>query len=800
MTDRKPPRRDTKSAPRPMSLTAGWAAAILALLVILFFHEVFLGGKSFVSPDTSAPAGFGRMGEHSLSVDKVYPLWNPYVFLGMPSFGSGTYNPYIYPPDWPLALVQKVVPMPADTWLLIYYFLGALFTFLLAREWGARAEGALLAGVAFVFAPNLVAVGSHGHGSQLVDSAYLPLMLWLASRWLRAGRLSDLGWLALAGGFQMLRGHVQICFYTWIAVGLFAGFDWIAALRAGQVAPRTVRLLGIGLAAGLAFGIAGFYNLPLRDYSQWSIRGGGAGGGLGMERATQWSLAPYELPSIVVPGYVGFGGQTYWGGMPFTDYPNAYLGMVAVLLAIPAFFAPAGSLLMPRLFALALGAFALMISFGHYFPLYGFLYDHLPLFNKFRIPVMVVLLFQLAAALGLAWGWSAVLDGDERAAKGARGGRSGKALLAAGGALLLLLVVGVLGAGGCQAGYVRDAMARRQPYAEELARMAYQGYVGDLARSCILGLLTVAVGWFALRRKLAPSVASVAVLALLLFDLLPVSGKVMAPVVGEPAQRTVDAGRDDVVGFLEKQGTAADFRILPLAEMTSNRFAGFGIAAVSGYHAAKPQLVQDLLDRNLHLNPFWLRLLNVRFLVTPQPIDPVPAFLKEAFRGSQVVYENQFLLPRATIVDHFQVVKPDSAILDSVAAGHADSGNFTWLEEEPGPTFGPRGEARATIVSYRLNDVTVDVESQGPALLRLADLWYPDWVATVDGHPARLYRADYLLRAVPIPGGKHRVVFAFRSKAVRTGMMLSIACALVAGGLIAVGTLVGRKPAPAKEG
>ena len=64
-------------------------------------------GKTFVSPDATAPAGFVRIGEQSLWQEHVYPLWNPYVFLGMPSFGSGAYNPLIYPPDWPLALLAE---------------------------------------------------------------------------------------------------------------------------------------------------------------------------------------------------------------------------------------------------------------------------------------------------------------------------------------------------------------------------------------------------------------------------------------------------------------------------------------------------------------------------------------------------------------------------------------------------------------------------------------------------------------------------------------------------------------------
>ena len=89
----------------------------------------------------------------------------------MPSFASLAYNPYIYPPDWPLALVTSVLPLPDMFWLVLYYFLGGLGLYLLCREWGAGRAAATLGGIAFLSMPNLVAVGAHGHGSQLVDSA-----------------------------------------------------------------------------------------------------------------------------------------------------------------------------------------------------------------------------------------------------------------------------------------------------------------------------------------------------------------------------------------------------------------------------------------------------------------------------------------------------------------------------------------------------------------------------------------------------------------------------------------------------
>src|SRR5215831_4506147 len=141
MADRKSQRaaaRARRGGPAPAAaarpapgfpLPTGRVAIVLAVLTLLFFYQVMLLGRTFVAPDATAPAGFVRVGEQSLWKEHTYPLWNPLVFLGMPSFGSGAYNPLIYPPDWPLGLIQKVVPLPDQTWLVLYYFLGALFMF-----------------------------------------------------------------------------------------------------------------------------------------------------------------------------------------------------------------------------------------------------------------------------------------------------------------------------------------------------------------------------------------------------------------------------------------------------------------------------------------------------------------------------------------------------------------------------------------------------------------------------------------------------------------------------------------------
>jgi hypothetical protein len=228
----------------------------------------------------------------------------------MPSYSSGAYNPLIYPPDWPVAIVQKVLPfLPGVSWMLLYYFLAGLGTFLLARSWGASTAGALVAGLGFMITPNFDANGAHGHGSQVVNEAYLPWLLWLTSRIWRGARLTDAALLALLVGFQLLRGHVQIAYYGWLAIGLLSLFE-LGRTLAQPNGPRAAapRVALVGGALVLGFALSSFFSLPIREYAEHSIRAAGEGGGVTYAYATGWSLGPLETLTFLVPGALGFGG------------------------------------------------------------------------------------------------------------------------------------------------------------------------------------------------------------------------------------------------------------------------------------------------------------------------------------------------------------------------------------------------------------------------------------------------------------------------------------------------------------
>jgi hypothetical protein len=334
----------------------------------------------------------------------------------------------------------------------------------------------------------------------------------------------------------------------------------------------------------------------------------------------------------------------------------------------------------------------------------------------------------------------------------------------------------------------------------ELAGYAAQQFAGDLMRAGLLGLIAIAAAWLVLQRRVSITLATGVALAALLVELWPVSGRVMKPVIGETPANVLEVGRNDTVRWLEEALPASEYRIFPIDEFQSNRFAGFGIPSVGGYHPAKPRLVQDLLDtQEIFANPNWQRLLNLRFILIQRQYQQIPPYLRPVYEGqTNTVLLNELALPRATVLGRYEVVQPARAIIDSVSSLVQDPAEVTRLESDPGLELGPVEGATARITEYDLNRVTVEVSTPGPGLLRLADLWYPDWKATVDGEPAPILRADYLLRAVPVPAGDHTVVFRFESPAIRNGLALTLVSLVLILGLLFAGWQQGRRPrAPA---
>jgi len=786
-----------------------WLAVLaLLLLLVLLYPEPIFQGAVYSSPDARNADAFDLVGDVALAAGD-YPLWNPYLFCGMPTFGSMAYVPFLYPPAEVFTFLQNEVGLPPLTWLLAHLLLGGLGMYHLLGRWrlppGARTVGV----VAWLMFPKVVAWAVYGHGSKLGAAMYLPWIVALTLDVMDGRGRRRAAVLGLLLGVQILRGHIQITYYTLLVVGLVAVARWWSALAArrrgeGSLPWSRTGLLAVALA--IAFLVGAVLLAPVHEYAGLSVRGAAESGGAGYDYATGWSLSPRELGTLLLPSAAGFGRGTYQGMMPFTDYPN-YFGLL--MLALVAAAAGTRPLWRTR-WLFAVGGLALLVSFGRFFPvLYGPLYALLPYFNKFRIPSMALALTAFAAAVLAALG-AARLAGDPDGAPPSRTGwrrhlPKGLAICA------VLALIGAAGVGrgifAAQLKGLAAAAGKPAPSAQALSAAWDLGAADLLRIGLVLAAAAAALaaaGRSVFLRRLLPW----ALALLLALDLagvdrlithperglrvaLPESGRLVpaGPMVRPyaPAGEDLGSGPD----YEALAGLAGHERVWPLGALGGdNGFMVAGVRSLGGYHPAKPALYETV--RALIYDPtrpagHLVSWLGGAVVAAPSPLPgtilPALADLGVALdpdplhAGGMILYRNASALPRARLTDAWRpAAGTPEEFLERLRRDGPPADGAVELDRRPDPLPQAGIEALPPVryLEDGLDAVTLSVSTPRPALLVLADLNLPGWRVAVDGRPAELLRADHLLRAVALDAGDHEVRFAYRDPAVLVGFRLSL--------------------------
>jgi hypothetical protein len=806
------------------------ALILFALLLAIFFFDV-------LSPDAQGPSAVTVPLQQAMRSEGRIPLWSPHVFCGMPSFGSLLYAPFVYLPGAIFETFARVIPLRAMIFHVVHYLLAGMGVFLLLRQRRVSFGPALFGGIAFMFMPYLITMEVFGHGSQMMTTAYLPLAFWAVDRLFEKRDVLSLGLAGLIIGLQMQRGHVQISYYILMLLGAFLIYSIIVRYREQrlkEIAPLTLHFTG---ALVLAAALAAMLYLPVREYTPFSIRGaqsilqqapGAQTDGVGIDYATEWSFSPGEMMTFVLPSFYGFGGQTYWGTMPFTDYPN-YMGIAILALAIYA-------MVLRRPLTGFLGIvslLALLISFGkHFSSFYQLFYDFLPYFNKFRVPVMILVVVQFSVAVMSALGLEALLDKlrNTKREEEARRQSIAKTLLIGAGALLafvLLISIAHDSAAAFMQGVYPD---RYEPETQQqLDRLRFGMLFKDLwMMALVLGgsLLLVAL---ALRKKIGGTALVGGLLLLSLADLWVVDFKLNKPQSerGREAYMAADA----TALFLQADSAnrqAGAYRIFPIEFFGENRWAAQGIESIGGYHPGKPRGYQDLLDASritafsskylrrvmqdgrasLEQVPIeeiqaterqrdlWLLdMLNVKYVLSVYPINE-PNFVFRAqtaydYQGRSLplqVYENKTCLPRPYLVGAFEHIAEPRAALERLLSGEFDPHQSVILDAEPEIAPRPDTTARVSLERYDLHHLEARTQSSSPQILVLSDNYYPaNWTALLDGSPVRMHRANFCFRAVVVPAGLHRVEFRMHSAAFSAGFWTTVFGIVAVAGLIFIG-------------
>ncbi|HQV34426.1 MAG TPA: hypothetical protein PKV71_21230, partial [Calditrichia bacterium] len=352
------------------------------------------------------------------------PMWNPNMFGGMPVYHR--HNPI----SWSLDSLIWGLDGLID-WRVWYLFLGALGMFFLARFLGLSAAVSLLPAVAFVLIPHMHALNVVGHFSKLRALMWVPWLLLVFLRFLRSRSLLDTLLFTAVFALQLRTQHYQIVFYAILllfAVGIYPYLKLAIEKQWGDF----LRLNGLFVAAiALVLLIVAQPLFITRDYAPFSTRGGNAvvldptvtesdQKGAGFDYATNWSYTVSEWWNLIIPRFHGgtstevYEGEAvpqlsgrpfpaYWGELPFTQ-SYEYLSAILAFLALVAIFFRWERVEVKALALMTL--LALLLSLGRNFEgLYKLLFNYLPYFDKFRVPMMILTMVGfnvcVLAAIGL---------------------------------------------------------------------------------------------------------------------------------------------------------------------------------------------------------------------------------------------------------------------------------------------------------------------------------------------------------------------------------------------------------------
>jgi hypothetical protein len=580
--------------------------------------------------------------------------------------------------------------------------------------------------------------------------------------------------LALVVGLCMLSPHYQMTYYLLVAAGLWTVFLVFFDPERSAGRPRAA-LLGFALAAVLlGVAVAAIQVLPFLQYLPYSPRAAGGPSG-GWVYATGFSMPPEEIVTTVLPQFNGV-LEHYWG-RNFFKLHTEYLGAMVVVLA--ALGVRGGE---RRHLVRALGGIALLfllVAFGGHTPFYRLWYEVMPMMKKVRAPGMVFFLVALPVAVFAAFG----------AERLSRRQVSLRQLWVPLGVLGMLALLGAVG--GLQ------GIAGLFAAPEQAPRLADNA--GELQAGAARLLIVVLLGGAALAAVATERVrglgAAGALAIVIVGDLWSVDRQFFNY---QPPAATLYAD-DPIIARLRQ--TPKPFRVLDVGVYQGSYLMAHDVQAMLGYHGFELRYYDELMGgknewRNVG-SPNLHDLLAVRYLLLPDS-QTVPGFHQVLGPATTTPGRVGRLYERDSVPAYVRLVPAAAKLPDDQAVPTIidprfplgavvlipDTASLTpdTLRTQPEPAA-----ARATLTEWapgRMR-ITVAGTDRRPLYLLVAENWYRDWHAAVDGKPAPVVRGDHTLITVPLPPGAREVRLTFASDAYREGRWITWLALLLIAGLMA---------------
>ncbi len=799
-------------------------AVAIFLIVAVIYCKPALQGKVVQQHDTQGWRGMSQQSMEFHEKYGYYPLWTNSMFSGMPAYQIAFDPKTSIQVGYLQTVLTLGLPLPVS-----FFFLACICFYFLCVVSGANAWVSIIGALAYAYSTFNVVITAVGHNTQMLSLGLAPaviagvLLLYQQKFW------AGFSVTALFTALLIGQNHVQMVYYTLIIIGFLTIAFLIESYRHKNIIPG-LKAVAIAAAAGL-LGLAcnAVTMMPTYEYAKETMRGGRSEltigkdksvktkGGLDKDYAFKYSVGIAETFTLFSPGIYGgsnggkeyssskfaeklseagvpednaiqmANGYSYWGEQQPTSGP-AYVGAVICFLFI---FAMAYLKTWHRWWLIAASVFGILLAWGNNFQSFNyFLFDHLPLYNKFRAPAWGLIIAQFCFPFGAVLGINKLII--ETNWNQAWQKLRLSAIISGVFLLLLCAFYFTSGFAGTRDKDIKEqfkqSMLQQTPAGQQpspqLLQQADQfsrdlvaalhtdrkGLMGgDLLRTILLiGLAAVLIGLF-IKKKINLWILIGGLLVLSTYDLLGVDSRYLSEdnfvedTDFESAFTSTEADQQ-----ILKDPDHRNFRVFNSSvDPFNDASTSFHHNSVGGYHPAKLALYQDIIEHQLskgNMNVF--NMLNTKYFIVqnPQTGKPSAQLNPGAFGNAWLVKGIKFVKN----ADEEMLALDSTDLKDTAVVDRAFSADIKMQ---------PRFDPGATIkLRENLNDkIVYDYNGAAPQFAVFSEVYYNHgWNAYVDDKKLPYVKVNYVLRGMSLPAGKHVIEFRFEPTSFTTGRTISI--------------------------
>lgn len=742
--------------------------------------------------------------------DGDMPLWTNSMFSGMPSYQvlmelPSNITTYL------LQGFKAVFPHPIDVVLL--YLVGAylLFSVLNVRPWLAAVGAA-----AFAFSSYNFIYIEAGHANKTYAIAFMAPILAGILLAFRGKYLWGSVLLALAMALEIRVNHIQVTYYLLLAVLILVGIEAYRAIREKRLLPFAKALAFQAAAVAVAIAVNASLLWPTYEYSKETLRGKSnlktenaqrADEGVSREYAYDWSQGVGESLTFLIPNAYGGGMSTqldeqsnvakalsnhgyspqaavnfptYWGEKQFTSGPW-YFGAGIVFLFVLGLVIVKGPL---KWWLAGTTLLVLLLSFGRHFPVVSDLFfNYFPMYNKFRAVESILVIATLLIPI------LAVLAVNEMITSGTKIKNLDKKVLyvlyGVGGLTLLVALLPdvFLSFKSSQHQNMIQQYAqqlRDNSFANELMAALVKDRAAlaraDAFRSLLFIVITFALVWLLAKNKIKSQTVVILLGLVTLVDLWGVDKRYLNDErFADKLQVNRQFIQEREVDKLILMDKDPNYRVL---DLTTSPFqdarTSYFHKSIGGYHAAKLMRYQELIERQFSnaINEDVLDMLNTRYVIT-----------RDGDQKSERIQRRNTAAGNAWFVEKVTFVKDNEEEMQAING--FDPRKEAFIHEEFKSSLDEKRLSRAdnasiALTSYRPDRLVYEYSAPRDAMAVFSEVWYDKgWKAYVDGEERPILRANYVLRAMQLPGGNHKVEFKFEPQSYHLGETISLIASIL---------------------